>query len=217
MRASDTTMKRRTPFGGWRLIGITASVVALAVAARLLMLGSEEAGIRGGIRSTAQISLILFVAAFVAAPLQRLRPGAAGRWLVRNRRYLGLSFAVSHFTHLVLIVILASISADFRLDTATLVGGGFTYVLIAAMAATSFDRSAAWLGPRWWRRLHATGMYSIWTIFFLSYAPRAAAPSAFYAPFALSLVAAMGLRWLGRRGRRRETLVTRRSVQVAGA
>ena len=35
-------------------------------------------------------------------------------------------------------------------------GGGLAYVLLAAMTATSFDRSARWLGPR---RLQINGLY----------------------------------------------------------
>jgi DMSO/TMAO reductase YedYZ heme-binding membrane subunit len=76
----------------------------------------------------------------------------------------------------------------------TTVVGGIGYVLIAAMTATSFDRSAAWLGPRRWRRLHTIGAYYVWLVFFLSFAPRALS-SPLYLPFALAVVAAPVLRW----------------------
>ena len=33
----------------------------------------------------------------------------------------------------------------------TLVSGGIAYAFIVAMAATSFDRTAAWVGPAAWR------------------------------------------------------------------
>ena len=73
---------------------------------------------------------------------------------------------------------------------------GWSALAIAAMTATSFDRSAAWLGPRRWKRLHTTGVYYIWIIFFVSYVPRVL-ESALYWPFALGLAAAMGLRLAG--------------------
>ena len=51
--------------------------------------------------------------------------------------------------------------------------GGLAYAGIAAMTATSFDRTAAWLGPRRWRRLHVVAGHYVWFIFLASYLPRA--------------------------------------------
>jgi len=87
---------------------------------------------------------------------------------------------------------------------ATLIGGGLAYVFIATMTATSFDRSAAWLGARAWRRLHTVGMYYIWFIFFISYAPRAIT-SAVYLPFPVVQLGALGLRLAVSFRRRRRT------------
>ena len=42
---------------------------------------------------------------------------------------------------------------------------GTAYLCIAAMTATSFDRTAAWLGPRKWRLLHLVGGWYIWISF----------------------------------------------------
>jgi hypothetical protein len=40
-----------------------------------------------------------------------------------------------------------------------LAAGGLGYLFILLMAATSFDRTAAWLGPRAWNVLHTVGLY----------------------------------------------------------
>ena len=40
------------------------------------------------------------------------------------------------------------------------------------MTATSFDRSAAWLGPRAWRALHLVGGYYLLLQFTLSFGKR---------------------------------------------
>ena len=68
------------------------------------------------------------------------------------------------------------------------------YVAIAAMTATSFDRTAAWLGPRRWRRLHLTAGYLIWFVFLASYLPRTILESPASAPFVVVLVAVLALR-----------------------
>ncbi len=74
-----------------------------------------------------------------------------------------------------------------------MLGGGLAYVFLAAMTATSFDRTAAWLGPRAWKALHTAGVYYLWLIFFVTYLPRLG-QSVIYVLIVGLLVAAMALR-----------------------
>jgi len=190
---------------GWPIVGWCTLMLATLLGGILIARGTNEAGLRTVVRTSAQTSFVLFNAAFAASALAQLSPSPATRWLLRNRRYVGVSFAVSHFMHLGAIVALAARLGDqFELGAAALIGGGLAYVFIAAMTATSFDRSAAWLGPRNWQRLHTVGVYWIWGIFFVSYVPRAAIASYWYAPFVAVLLGALGLRvYAGRQRRRR--------------
>ena len=93
---------------GWRLTGLL-SLVLLAMS---LALGTLHAwdmeSVRLVIRATARTSLVLFVLAFTAGAMAQLAPGEVTRWQRRNRRYLGVSFAVSHFIHLAAILSLAA-------------------------------------------------------------------------------------------------------------
>src|SRR6185295_14952519 len=66
--------------------------------------GPEE--VRAIIRVTAFTSAVPFLLIFTASALHRLRRSAVSRWLMANRRYLGLSVAASHFWHLIAIVVL---------------------------------------------------------------------------------------------------------------
>jgi DMSO/TMAO reductase YedYZ heme-binding membrane subunit len=124
--------------------------------------------------------------------------------MLRNRRYLGVSFGVAHFIHLFDIVLLALLLGNaFEINAATLYGGGLAYVLLALMMITSFDRSARWLGPRNWKRLHRAGLYWLWFIFMQSYTGRAVqAPE--YIPLAAAIWGALALRiaaWRAQRAR----------------
>jgi len=148
------------------------------------------------LRATARTSLALFLAVFVAAPLQQIRPSGVARWLVANRRYLGVSFATSHTFHLAAIIALTRASEDGP-HLVTLVLGGLGYLFILAMAATSFDVTAAWLGARRWKRLHTTGVYYLWLVFALTSLGGVDKDPLAAVALAL-LVAAMALR-LGRR------------------
>jgi hypothetical protein len=187
---------------GWPIVAWTAAALVLMIAIVVAFAGSDETGLRMVIRATARTSCVLFLAAFVASALRRAWPSPATAWLLANRRYVGVSFAVSHLLHLLAIATLAGWSARGLVATAgmtTIVVGGIGYLFIAAMTATSFDRSAAWLGARRWRRLHTIGAYYVWLVFFLSFVPRAAS-SPLYVPFGLAVVAAPVLRWRARRG-----------------
>jgi len=191
---------------GWKLVGYSAAVLVALAAALLAIYGTESAGVRVIIRATARISVVLFCAAFAASSLARRWPSPATRWLLLNRRYVGVSFALSHALHLAAILTLLRIDPDFHISVATAIGGGLAYVFIFAMAATSFDRAAAWLGPVAWRRLHKMGGYYIWVIFFQSYAPRAAIESIWYLPLVFLLVTVLGLRLTSSHVRRRSAV-----------
>ncbi|MBI2963557.1 MAG: hypothetical protein HYY35_07365 [Deltaproteobacteria bacterium] len=153
---------------GWRLVGWAALVLVTMAAAIVTAHGLTTQGMGALLRATARTSALLLLAAFVATPARVARPGPASRWLVENRRYIGVSFAVSHAVHLLAIIGLAVVARQGPgWNVAVL--GGIGYLFIAAMTATSFDRTAAWLGQRRWKRLHTTGLYYLWMTFTLSF------------------------------------------------
>ena len=57
-------------------------------------------------------------------------------------------------------------------NLASYVFGGIGYAVIFAMTATSFDRTAAAIGPRAWRILHLAGGYYLWAQFMVSFGKR---------------------------------------------
>ncbi|MFP5260581.1 MAG: hypothetical protein ACLGJB_01595 [Blastocatellia bacterium] len=185
--------RARTYFDRWMITAWAALAIALMIASILAAFGAGERGLHLVIRSTAQSSFVLFTAAFVASPLLKLWPAAATRWLRANRRYLGVSFAVSHACHGAAIIALAVITSGASLSPSSLAGGSVVYAIILAMAVTSFDRSARWLGPRAWRLVHSAGMYLLWVVFALAYVTRAL-NSVLYIPFAAVVMGAMLLR-----------------------
>jgi hypothetical protein len=75
------------------------------------------------------------------------------------------------------------------------------------MAATSFDRTAAWLGPRKWRLLHLLGGWYIWISFAVAVGKRVPIDR-FYWPMAALVVAAglVRLAAMWRRNRKRAAL-----------
>lgn len=190
---------------GWRLVG----TLSLLLAGMAFYLGAtrdwDVEGVRLVIRATARTSLVLFSLAFAAAALVQLAPSALTWWLRANRRYLGVAFAVSHFIHLAAIVALANIDRDLfwkLTNVANIALAGTGYLFIAAMTATSFDRSAAWLGARKWRALHWLGGWYIWISFAIATGKRVPLDS-FYWPMAALVLVVGVLRLLALMRRRR--------------
>jgi methionine sulfoxide reductase heme-binding subunit len=152
------------------------SAVLFLMAVGLVLASPDVAGVRSVIRWTARTSLVLFLLTFTASAAWRRWPGAWTRWQLANRRYLGLSFAVSHGVHLIAILAfahLAPLAFDQASNPATRFVGEIGYLFIIAMTATSFDTTAAWLGRRAWKILHTTGTWYLWFVFLSSYASRA--------------------------------------------
>ena len=183
---------------GWRIVGATGLAVSLMVAGLLLVHGTGEEGWRVVVRATARSSVVLFLAAFSASALNHLWPHPLTRSLLLNRRYVGVSFGVSHGLHALTLAGLFGLLGEAP-DTFTLVVGFGAYLLIAGMVATSFDRSAAWLGPKRWSALHRTGLYYVWVVFTFDYLGLMTRDP-FSAAVAAALFGSMGLRlWSHRR------------------
>jgi DMSO/TMAO reductase YedYZ heme-binding membrane subunit len=189
-------MSNRRILNGWPLLGVL-SLALLAMAAGLV-LGHrlDVEGIRLAIRATARTSLVLFALAFSAGALFTLWPNGWTRWQRRNRQYLGLAFAVSHAIHAAAIVAFATLDPVAFHQTSmagSIVTGGIAYLFIVAMALTSFDWSAAWIGPRAWRALHWTGGYYILISFIVTNGKRIGT-SPFYALPVVLMLAILALR-----------------------
>jgi methionine sulfoxide reductase heme-binding subunit len=189
---------------GWRVFWLLASLETAVFAVALAGLGTDEPGLRALVRLTVRVSFLVFIAVYAAAPLRELFRSPATRWLARNRRYLGVSFAWAHALHALAIALLVLLLGDaFKTSTATLVGGGLGYLLIAGMAASSFDRTARALGPRRWALLHRAGLHWLWFIFALDWTGAAIAKSPLYLPFAALTWAAAAARLAALLARRR--------------
>ena len=113
---------------------------------------------------TAHMAFVLFFFAFTASSLMRLAPGPGPKFLMRNRRYIGLSFALVHFTHGALVLSNLALTEESRAWPALLVGG-FAYLLLLLMTVTSNNTSVRKLGAKRWKLLHKVGSYYLWAIF----------------------------------------------------
>jgi methionine sulfoxide reductase heme-binding subunit len=160
---------------------------------------TETNGWQLAARWTARVGFPVFLVTYSASSLYRVFPGVVTRHLLRTRRQWGLGFALAHTIHLFALVTYLRVSGDTR-PAAVLIGGGFGYVMLYAMALTSNDWAMAKL-DRNWKRLHRLGIHTLWGIYVFSYLGRLVKPHpelVVHIYMALALTALM-LRFMPRR------------------
>ena len=185
-------------------MAITAVVAAAITGVELALAGAAIEGFRAGLRSTARLSLVLFLLTFVASSINVLGSRPSAKLLLRYRKYLGNAFAASHLVHLATIFGLMAVHAPVffaERSLPSLIPGVVTYSFIVAMVITSFERPARALGRRRWLILHRTGMYVIFGIFLITTGRQVPADPLYAIP-AGALLAALALRVVARSRRK---------------
>ncbi|MFT3856193.1 MAG: hypothetical protein QM742_01325 [Aquabacterium sp.] len=205
MSSMPSSIPSSKPWAPPRAAVTTLGIVALlAMVVACLSWQPGLDGIRMAIRATARSSLAFFLLAYGAAAAFTLWPGSATRWIRALRRQWGWLLVVSHTLHA------ACIHAYWQTDpvmfkalvpVSTFITGGLAYAFIWAMGATSFDRTAAWIGPRAWKLLHTWGSHYLWLSFLLGNAKRIPMMPVYTLP-TLLLLAVLLLRWMASRQRR---------------
>jgi hypothetical protein len=159
-------------YRGWAITRWNAVALVAMSALVLAAAGTGADGVRMLIRATARSSALLFLIAFLARPARQLWRTDASAFAIKNRRYFGVSMAVSHLIHGIAIVwLLTAFPGAYETNLVTLAGGGLGFVFIAAMAATSSDAAFKALGRARWTLLHRTGVWYLWFVFAFTFVP----------------------------------------------
>jgi methionine sulfoxide reductase heme-binding subunit len=180
----------------WKLFGVLTVIVSLFALTATALAPDRVQSLQYAIRATARTSFVLFLAAFSAASFVKLWPSAPARTLVRERRYIGLSFAASQLLHAIALVIYIRTAPEafwVGRTPATNIPGSIGYLMILLLTVTSFAMPARLVGPVNWKRLHRVGVWILAVIFAGSFLTRVHQHVAYLVP-GLVMVAAMLLR-----------------------
>ncbi len=108
-----------------------------------------------------------------ASSLQILFPSPLPLWLLRNRKYIGLCFAVAMAWQGLFIFIMSWIFRDYYFEEIYVLRdeleGSIGYIFLPAMVLTSFRFGRKYLTPEQWRVLHKSGVYFLWAYPFSVY------------------------------------------------
>lgn len=200
-------LRERLRLQGWPLFFVLAAAL-LAAELRLVSAldWSSPSDIRWLMGMNWRLAAPYFLLTFTASSLQRLFPGRTTRWLLANRRYFGLAFAVGAFCQLLPI---ATLALRFKPDLADIhssssqFGEDVIYLTLTLMTVTSFRATNRYLSLTAWRRLHSAGIYLLGGLYGVSYVYAALNdPSVTYVLFGIAFVCAWSLRaavWWRRR------------------
>ena len=158
----------------WGLFGLVSGTISIAVITAMLRtdLSSGE-GVSSMIQLAVRCAIPWLYLAFAASSIQILFRGDLSRWLLRNRRYIGLCFAAAMGWQLLFIVWLTTVHNEYYVQDVYVLRDVFEgvigYSFLIAMTITSFDFGRKRLSPKQWKRLHKIGIYSLWIYAFSVY------------------------------------------------
>jgi sulfoxide reductase heme-binding subunit YedZ len=183
---------------GWALFFLIAALNAALMTAGFLLIGvaTAEATV-DMIQLSVRVSSPWIIIAFAASPLARLFPGSGSQWLLRNRRYLGLSFAAGMGWQLVCIAVLFAAHAQYYWEElhvdSDLITRIASYGVLIALTITSFLPVRRRMRQQHWRWLHLAGIWYLWAAIWMSYAEIAFStsdpPAISYVYFTAGLIA----------------------------
>lgn len=189
-------MQKKLSLWEWDIVKSIAFVSVLLLILNFTVRGFNEDSVRTVIAGTARVDVFLFCLAFGATALHQLVKNSFSFWLMMNRKYWGISFALLHFTHLCFLFLLQyffhpvfTLAACFALFS-----GGMAYLFIGLMFLSSFDFFAERISRKTWKALHFIGGHWIWVVFMSSYWKRVLRGEFEFLPLGLLLVFAMGIR-----------------------
>ena len=159
---------------GWWLFGLIS--VPMSIATVIAMLGVDVTtgeGISAMIGYSVRLAVpFIFLVTGISAAHKLFSTPLTG-WLLRNRKYLGLCFAVAMGWQGLFIAIMSLYFSGYYYEEVFYLRdeleGSVGYIFLAAMVVTSFRFGRRLINPQQWRLLHISGLYFLWAYPFSVY------------------------------------------------
>jgi hypothetical protein len=161
-------------FNGWLLFGLLAIFINSFMIMKLLTLDlASPHAVAEMIQYSVRWAVPFIFLVTATSALFTLFPSEGSRWLLRNRRYVGLSFAMAMAWQGAFIFIVSSVYSEHYYAEIYLLRdeleGSSGYIFLAAMTVTSFGFFRRQLTPHQWTFLHRAGVYFLWAYPFSVY------------------------------------------------
>ncbi len=174
MNRESNAVLRHPMLNGWNLFWLVALPLSVMM---LVELQENDLSTAAGVSHMIQFSVrwaVPFIYLVVAtSALQRLFPGPIPAWLLRNRKYVGLCFAVAMAWQGLFIFLMSTVFRDYYYEEVFYLRdeleGSTGYLFLAALVVTSFRFGRSQLNARQWKLLHRAGVYFLWAYPFSVY------------------------------------------------
>ena len=152
---------------GWSLYWLVCVPMSLVIGSTMLRTDlSDGAAVSTMIELSVYCAVPLLYLAFAASSLQALFPSSFSRWLLHNRKIIGLCFATAMTWQLLFILWMVTVYTEYFMENVYVfsdeVEGVVGYVFVIAMVLTSFKFGRSRLSPKQWKLLHTYGIYWLW-------------------------------------------------------
>ena len=177
---------KHTAINEWRLFGFVA--VPMSIVMVVAMMGADMStgpGVSTMISFSVRWAVPFIFLVVAISSVQTLFLGPFSMWLLRNRKYIGLCFAVAMAWQGLFIFIMSNFFREYYYADVYLLRdqleGSIGYIFLTAMVVTSFTFGRKHLNPEQWKVLHKSGLYFLFAYPFsvywliLSYYPNPAA------------------------------------------
>lgn len=158
----------------WWLFWLITGPISLAIIMAMMRIDlSGGPGVSSMIQLSVRCAIPWLYLAFAASSIVVLFPGVLSRWLLRNRKIMGLCFAAAMAWQALFIIWLVTVHRDYYMEDVyvlrDVIEGLLGYFFLIAMTVTSFKFGRRHLKPRQWKLLHKIGIYSLWIYAFSVY------------------------------------------------
>ena len=158
----------------WRLFWLISVPMSLVIA--IEMLGTDIStgpGVSTMIGYSVRFAVPFIFLVVAASSVQILFPGPLPMWWLRNRKYLGLCFAVAMAWQGTFILIMSVFFREYYFEDIYLLRdeleGSIGYIFLPAMVVTSFHFGRKYLSATQWKLLHKSGIYFLFAYPFSVY------------------------------------------------
>ena len=159
---------------GWGLFGLIAGPICFVIIVESIAADLRTgAGVSEMIGFSVRIAVPFIYLVVAASSVHALFPSSFSRWWLRNRKYLGLCFAVAMAWQATFIYIMSNFYRDYYYQDVYLlrdeIEGSAGYIFLVAMVVTSFPLGRGLINRSQWKLLHTFGIYFLWAYPFSVY------------------------------------------------
>ncbi len=173
---SDTagTIFKNRWLNGWKLFSIVSIPICALVLYEMTKVDMATGqGVSHMIGYSVRFAVpIIFIVA-AASAVNTLFPSGFSKWYLRNRKYIGLTFAVAMAWQGLFIFIISTFTRDYYFEEVYFfrdeLEGSIGYIFLVGMIVTSFVFAKKHTNPYQWKLIQKGGLYFLWAYAFSVY------------------------------------------------